>query len=235
MPSGLLYHRVPVNVWEETQTEPVALAGVREAVHGDAWLAGVEGLAHPGVELVVGDAAPEGGLAVHYGLGLQPRRRRRGGGGGSAELSYNMFSCFYRVAMTANLWMTPENTFESWDMMETFPRITELGEKSVFWTQWTKKSAESSNTISFKPFHLTLVVWYVWWLLVLTITADVAAWGAHPVPIVRDVARGRGLGHGEAWRHGAWAAWGAGHHRHHRALLARHHPGHWLIQAGELR
>ena len=48
------------------------LAGVGEPVHGDAGLAGVEGLAHPGVELVVADAAPEGGLAVHHRLGLQP-------------------------------------------------------------------------------------------------------------------------------------------------------------------
>ena len=35
----------------------------------------MEGLAHPGVELVVADAAPEGGLAVHHRLGLQPRLR----------------------------------------------------------------------------------------------------------------------------------------------------------------
>ena len=51
------------------------LAGVRESVHGDAGLAGVEGLAHPGVELVVADAAPEGGLAVHHRLRLEPGLR----------------------------------------------------------------------------------------------------------------------------------------------------------------
>ena len=48
------------------------LAGVREPVHSDAGLAGVEGLAHPCVELVVADAAPEGGLAVHHRLSHQP-------------------------------------------------------------------------------------------------------------------------------------------------------------------
>ena len=92
MPSGLLHHCVPVDVGEQTQTEPVALAGVREPVHGDAGLAGVEGLAHPGVELVVGDAAPEGGLAVHHGLSLQTRGGRGGGGRGSAELACKIFS-----------------------------------------------------------------------------------------------------------------------------------------------
>ena len=54
---------------------PVALAGVREPVHGDAGLAGVEGLPHPGVELVVADAAPEGGLTVHHRLSLKPGLR----------------------------------------------------------------------------------------------------------------------------------------------------------------
>ena len=73
MASGLLDHGVPVNVGEEAQTEPVPLAGVREPVHRDAGLAGVEGLPDPGVELVVGDGAPEGGLAVHHRLGLQGR------------------------------------------------------------------------------------------------------------------------------------------------------------------
>ena len=87
----LLHHGVPVDIGEQAEAEPVALshekkmlrvltneikehylAGVREPVHGDAGLAGVEGLAHPSVELVVADAAPEGGLAVHHRLGLQP-------------------------------------------------------------------------------------------------------------------------------------------------------------------
>ena len=73
MASGLLDHGVPVDVGQEAQTEPVPLAGVSEPVHGDAGLAGVEGLPHPRVELVVGDGAPEGGLAVHHGLRLQGR------------------------------------------------------------------------------------------------------------------------------------------------------------------
>ena len=39
--------------------EPVCVAGVRETVHNDLRLTGVEGLAHPVAELVVGDGAPE--------------------------------------------------------------------------------------------------------------------------------------------------------------------------------
>ena len=63
---------------------PVPLAGVREPVYRDAGLARVEGLADPSGEFVVGDAAPEGGLAVHHGLRLQRRRRGPGLGGSSA-------------------------------------------------------------------------------------------------------------------------------------------------------
>ena len=53
----LLHHRVAVDVGEQAQAEPVALAGVREPVDRDAGLAGVEGLPHTGVQLVVGNAA----------------------------------------------------------------------------------------------------------------------------------------------------------------------------------
>ena len=74
MASGLLDHGVPVNVGEEAQAEPVPLTGVSEPVYRNAGLAGVEGLPDPGVELVVGDGAPEGGLAVHDRLCLQGRR-----------------------------------------------------------------------------------------------------------------------------------------------------------------
>ena len=89
MASGLLHHGVPVDVGQQPQAEPVPLAGVREPVHGDAGLAGVEGLPDPGVELVVGDGAPEGGLAVHHGLRLQGRGRgaRLTGAAGTAEVS----------------------------------------------------------------------------------------------------------------------------------------------------
>ena len=76
MSPGLLHHSVPVDVGEETQAEPVALAGVREPVHRDAGLARVEGLADPRGQLVVRDAAPECGLAVHHRLRLQRGRRR---------------------------------------------------------------------------------------------------------------------------------------------------------------
>ena len=90
MASGLLHHGVPVDVGEQPQTEPVPLARVREAVHSDAGLAGVEGLSDPGIELVVGDGTPECWLAVHDWLGLQ---RWRGGAGltrpaGTPEVSW---------------------------------------------------------------------------------------------------------------------------------------------------
>ena len=39
--------------------EPVGVAGVRETVHNDLRLTGVEGLAYPVAELIVGDGAPE--------------------------------------------------------------------------------------------------------------------------------------------------------------------------------
>ena len=41
------------------ELKPVGVAGVRETVHNDLRLTGVEGLAHPVAELVVGDGAPE--------------------------------------------------------------------------------------------------------------------------------------------------------------------------------
>ena len=93
MAPGLLHHGVPVDVGQQAQAEPVPLAGVREPVHGDAGLAGVEGLAYPGVELVVGDGAPEGGLAVHDWLGLQGWRGRAGlaGPAGTPEVSWKYF------------------------------------------------------------------------------------------------------------------------------------------------
>ena len=65
MAPGLFHNGVPVDVGEEPQAEPVPLAGVSEPVHGDAGLTGVEGLAHPSVELVVGD---EAGVGVGHGL-----------------------------------------------------------------------------------------------------------------------------------------------------------------------
>ena len=49
--------------------EPVCVAGVRETVHNDLRLTGVEGLAHPVAELVVGDGAPEPAMdRICYGM-----------------------------------------------------------------------------------------------------------------------------------------------------------------------
>jgi len=84
---GLLHDAAPVQVGEETQAEPLPAAGVREAVHGHALLGGVVVLAHPGVELVVGDGAPVLGLAVHHRLQLQGGVGQRGGDGGQISHS----------------------------------------------------------------------------------------------------------------------------------------------------
>ncbi len=70
MPPRLLHHRVAVDVGEQTEAEAVGVARVGEAVDDDGGLAGMERLAHPGVQLIVGDGAPEGGLAVHDRLDL---------------------------------------------------------------------------------------------------------------------------------------------------------------------
>ena len=63
-----LHGGVTVNVGEQTQAEALRVGGVREAVHGEGGLGGVEGLSHPLVQLVVGDGAPKGRLAVGYRL-----------------------------------------------------------------------------------------------------------------------------------------------------------------------
>lgn len=63
-----LHRRVAVDVGQQAQAEALRVGGVREAVHRQRRLRGVEGLAHPLVELVVGNGAPEGGLAVRHWL-----------------------------------------------------------------------------------------------------------------------------------------------------------------------
>ena len=60
---------------------PVRIAGIREPVHCDAGLRGMERFAHPVIQLVVGDRTPERGLIVHDRLALPMGQGVEGGGG----------------------------------------------------------------------------------------------------------------------------------------------------------
>jgi len=69
--AGVLDGRVPVDVGELPEAEPVVVlvGGVGEPVDDDRLGLGVVDLADPGVELVVGDGGPVGGLLVGHGVG----------------------------------------------------------------------------------------------------------------------------------------------------------------------
>lgn len=55
VPARVLYRGVAVDVGEQAEAEAVlVVGGIGEAVHQDAAGGGVEGLAHPVVQLVVG-------------------------------------------------------------------------------------------------------------------------------------------------------------------------------------
>lgn len=68
MPPGELHSGVPVDVGEQPEAEALRVGGVGEAVHCHGGLRGVECLPDTLVQLVVGDGAPEGWLAVGDGL-----------------------------------------------------------------------------------------------------------------------------------------------------------------------
>lgn len=68
VPAGVLNLLVPVNVGQQAQTEPVLGAGVREAIHGQAGLGGLEDLTHSVLHLVVAHHTPIGRLCVSNGL-----------------------------------------------------------------------------------------------------------------------------------------------------------------------
>ena len=72
VPPGVLDGRVAVHVGELAEAEPVVVlvAGVGEAVDDDAVAGGVVDLAHPAVELVVGDGGPVERLLEGHGLAL---------------------------------------------------------------------------------------------------------------------------------------------------------------------
>lgn len=69
--------RVAVDVGQQAQTEALRVGRVREAVDGKGGLRGVEGLPDTLVQLVVGDGAPEGRLAVRHRLQVWRDGERR--------------------------------------------------------------------------------------------------------------------------------------------------------------
>ena len=87
----LLHHIVSVDVGEDAEAEPFAAAGIGEAVDGDVVLGGVEVLADARVHLVVGDAAPVGGLGVGDGLHINIVWEL-GVGGGRREVGHRLAS-----------------------------------------------------------------------------------------------------------------------------------------------
>lgn len=64
MPARQLHGGVAVDVGEQAQAEAFGVGGVGKSVHGEGGLGRVKDLPHALVQLVVGDGAPEGGLAV---------------------------------------------------------------------------------------------------------------------------------------------------------------------------
>lgn len=68
MSARQLHRGVAVHVGQQAQAETLRVGRIREAVHRQRGLRGVEDLPHPLVQLVVGDGAPEGRLAVCHRL-----------------------------------------------------------------------------------------------------------------------------------------------------------------------
>lgn len=63
-----LYGGVAVDVGQQAQTEALRVGRVCESIYCEGGLGGVKGLSYTLVQLVVGDGAPEGGLAVCHRL-----------------------------------------------------------------------------------------------------------------------------------------------------------------------
>lgn len=59
-----LHGGVAVDVGEQAQAETLGVGWIRESVHCEGGLAGVKDLPHTLVQLIIGDGAPEGRLAV---------------------------------------------------------------------------------------------------------------------------------------------------------------------------
>lgn len=68
MPACHLHLLGAVDVGQKAEAEALRVGRVGESIHRQGRLGGVEGLADPGVQLVVGDGAPEVGLLVGHRL-----------------------------------------------------------------------------------------------------------------------------------------------------------------------
>lgn len=68
MSARQLHRRVAVHVGQQAQAEALRVGRIREAVHRQRGLRGVEDLSDPLVQLVVGNGAPEGRLTVGHWL-----------------------------------------------------------------------------------------------------------------------------------------------------------------------
>lgn len=68
MPPSHLHRGVPVNVWQQAQTETLRVGGICESVYCEWGLWSMEGLPDTLVQLIVGYRAPEGRLWVGHRL-----------------------------------------------------------------------------------------------------------------------------------------------------------------------
>lgn len=68
MPARELHCGVAVDVGEQAQAEALGVGRICKSVHGEGGLGRVKDLSHTLIQLVVGDGAPEGGLAVCDGF-----------------------------------------------------------------------------------------------------------------------------------------------------------------------
>lgn len=68
MPPSHLHCGVPVNVWQQAQTEALRVGGIGESVDRQWGLWSMEGLPDTLVQLIVGYRAPEGWLRVGHWL-----------------------------------------------------------------------------------------------------------------------------------------------------------------------
>lgn len=64
MPACELHCRVAVDVGKQAQTEAFGVGGICKSIYSEGGLGGMKDLSYALVQLIVGDGAPEGRLAV---------------------------------------------------------------------------------------------------------------------------------------------------------------------------
>ena len=77
MSPGHLHSGIAVDIGQEAQTEALRVGGVREAVHSEGRLWGMECLPHPLVQLIVGYGAPEGRLWIGHRLQIYNKAKKQ--------------------------------------------------------------------------------------------------------------------------------------------------------------